>query len=862
VADAFLLGDFNAYTQEKPLLALRAAGFTDVAEASQGDAREYSYSYSSLVGSLDHVLANQSGLDRVTGVDVWNINSPESIALEYSRYRYSATDFYQSDAYRSSDHDPVVVGITAAAPAAVAIQLLNINDFHGRIRQTTTSGGTTTPGTVKLAGTIEKLRDQVGDTRTLFLSAGDNVGASLFASAIQDDIPTIDVLNALDLKASAVGNHEFDKGFAFLNSTTITAANFAYLGANVYQKGTTTPALPEYAIYEIDGVKVGVIGVVTQETPSLVSPAGVAGIDFGDQVDAVNRVAAQLKEGGLADVIVAEYHDGSPEGIDAGVTIDEEIAKSATFGRIVNATSSAVDVIFTGHTHKLYVWDGPVPGEAGSFRPVVQTGSYGDNVGRVVLNVDKTTKQITGYTANYVPVTSTTESDDQLAATYPRVAAVKAIVDAALLYADGIGQQEVAKISADITTAFSCGSYVDGIYTNVAPAGADCTASRDNRAEASAMGTLVANALRDTLGALPDPPDFGIVNPGGLRAELFYAKSGVETTDGSVSFAEAKSVLPFDNTLATVTLTGAQVVELLEQQWQRDANGHLPSRPYLQLGLSDDVRYTYTLKETTCTSAATNASGGHDEVACEEGTVSAVTIDGQALEPQAEYSIATFSFLAAGGDNFWVLGEATGAGKMVDTGMMDWEGVNSYLAAKTLTDGALAPDFRRNGVRVEGLPVRVDSSEVFSFDVSGIDTYSLGAPASTEVSVVWNGKVLGTFPVSDGAAHIELAVHLPVPAEAGGASVGGLAPAMVIDAAPVTLSLAVKPSGLSVALPVLEVVPQGGSTPSWSPTPSGTDKSLPVTGPGNLGLVITLAAIAVGTGAALVARRRRALLDA
>lgn len=88
--------------------------------------------------------------------------------------------------------------------------------------------------------TIEQQRAAYGDANSLFLSAGDNVGASLFASATQDDKPTLDVLNALELSASATGNHEFDKGYEDLVGRIAKDAKFPYLAANVYKKGTTT----------------------------------------------------------------------------------------------------------------------------------------------------------------------------------------------------------------------------------------------------------------------------------------------------------------------------------------------------------------------------------------------------------------------------------------------------------------------------------------------------------------------------------------------------------------------------------------------------------------------------------------------
>ncbi|MBC9733494.1 ExeM/NucH family extracellular endonuclease [Nocardioides marmotae] len=110
---AYLLGDFNAYTMEDPIRLLDEAGYADVTSATGND--EYSYLFSGLVGSLDHVLANDAALASITGSDVWSINSGESIALEYSRFNYHGADFHAPGPYRSSDHDPVVVGIDTVA---------------------------------------------------------------------------------------------------------------------------------------------------------------------------------------------------------------------------------------------------------------------------------------------------------------------------------------------------------------------------------------------------------------------------------------------------------------------------------------------------------------------------------------------------------------------------------------------------------------------------------------------------------------------------------------------------------------------------------------------------------------------------
>jgi 5'-nucleotidase len=342
----YLTGDFNSYTEEDPMQVLYDAGFHAVVSDTPG---ESTYSFSGLSGSLDHVLANDAAFADVAGADVWNINSGESVAFEYSRYNYNVTDFYRANPYRASDHDPEIVGINAdTTPADVTLNLLGVNDFHGRINA----------NTVKWAGTVEQLRAQGGEANTLMIGAGDLIGASEFASAVDNDQPTIDMFNALDLDASAVGNHEFDKGWADLRDRVIGApgaenARWDYLGANVYAKGTTDPVLPEYATFEVDGVTVGVIGAVTEETKTLVSPGGITDIDFGNPIDAVNRVAGELSDGdpsnGEADVIIASFHSGAQVGV--GSTYDEEVAKGGEFAQMTHL-DPAVDVIFNGHTHQ------------------------------------------------------------------------------------------------------------------------------------------------------------------------------------------------------------------------------------------------------------------------------------------------------------------------------------------------------------------------------------------------------------------------------------------------------------------------------------------------------------------------------
>ncbi|BCW18066.1 multifunctional nuclease/2',3'-cyclic-nucleotide 2'-phosphodiesterase/5'-nucleotidase/3'-nucleotidase [Arthrobacter sp. NtRootA9] len=719
----FLIGDFNSYGKEDPINVLTAAGYVnqdDKAKNADGSAK-HSYLFGGLVGSLDHILASPAANGVVTGADIWNINSVESVALEYSRYNNNVTNYYAPDQFRASDHDPVVVGLDLkSAPASVDLNFLGINDFHGRIDS----------NTVQFAGTIEKLRAAAAPGATAFLSAGDNIGASLFASAVAKDQPTIDVLNALELKASAVGNHEFDGGWADLRDRVIAGgsnAKFPYLGANVYRKGTTEPVLPEYTVLDMNGIKVAVIGTVTQEVPSLVTPAGIADLEFGDPVDAINRAAAKITADKLADVIIVENHDGAGSGVVEGSTLEQEVAAGGPFAKLVTETSADVAAIFTGHTHKEYAWDAPVPGVEGKTRPIVQTGNYGENVGQIQLTVDTATKEVTGYKGGNVK--RTTDAAADLIAAYPRVAAVDAIVQKALAAAAEVGNQPVGSVTNDITTAFS--------------ADATGTAKRDDRGSESTLGNLVADSLLDSLKpAELGGAEIGVVNPGGLRNELYYAP------DGTITYAEANAVLPFVNNLWTTSLTGAQFKTLLEQQWQTNADGTVPSRAYLQLGLSKNVNYTYD---------AARAAGDR---------ITSVRVNGELLDPAKSYRVGTFSFLATGGDNFRVFTEGTNTR---DSGLVDRDAWIGYLQKSS----PVSPDFARRSVAVVNTTAaEVKPGEPVNLAVSKLDLTSLGSPVNTTLAAVFTDAAgqatqLGSVPVSSGAATVSLAVPAGAAAGAG-----------------------------------------------------------------------------------------------
>lgn len=601
------------------------------------------------------------------------------------------------------------------APAAAApgtVNILHFNDFHGRLE----APGSRNTGTVGFAGTIEQLRAEQGDAATLLLSGGDNIGASLYASASQQDGPTLAVLNALDVSAAAVGNHEFDRGIDDLQGRVTDMADFPYLAANVTVDGV---ALNDgYEIFEVNDVTVAVIGAVTQETPSLVDPSGIEGVVFGDPVEAVNALATQLSDGneanGEAELIIAEYHEGSQADLALNAPQDEQtvaletsMAESQAFRSIVEDTAAQVDVIFNGHTHKTYTWLAPAPeGSQQALRPIVQAGQYAENIAQVVASVDAETGVATFDVVQNVA--RTTEAPADLIAAYPRVAEVNDITNAALEEAEVIGNEPLGEITGDITTAF-------------------LGAERDDRGSASTMGTLVGNMLRDQLASdNRGGAEIGITNPGGLRADFLFAGE-TDDQDGVVTVGEAAAVLPFANNLWTTTLTGAQLKVVLEQQWQPASS----SRAYLQLGLSDNVRYTY------------------DSTLAEGSRITSIWVDGELVVADDTFRVAAPSFLISGGDNF---GGFTAGTEARDSGLVDSEAFEAYIESQS----PLSPDFARTQLEVVGLPTApvVPGTEV-SLTVNEIDLTSLGSPVSEQLDLYFGDTLVDSFDVTDDSATVE-----------------------------------------------------------------------------------------------------------
>lgn len=414
-----------------------------------------------------------------------------------------------------------------AASGPVRVQLLAINDFHGNLEPP--SGTVRLPdGTVPagggawLAAVVARLRADVPDA-TLVVAAGDLVGASPLASALTHDEPSIALMDVIGLDVSSVGNHEFDEGVDELLrlqrggcrtdapcKTPFPGAHFSYLAANVTDR-TGRTILPGTLTKKVEGVTVGFVGVVLRETPSVVTPSGVAGLTFGDEADAVNAAVPRLREAG-ADVIVVLIHQGgaqvpgSPPGGCRGFS-GPLVAIAERF--------KGVDVIVSGHTHQAFV----CPDLGGGL--ATSAGAYGRFVTQIELEVDPAQHRVLSRRATQVPVTHDLPPD-------PRA---QAVVDRAVAEAAPLAKREVGRLATALTrTATAAGE----------------TSLGDAVADAQLAATKKTGAA------------IAFTNPGGLRADL---------PAGDVTYAQVFAAQPFGNTLVTFTLTGAQLAAALEQQW-------------------------------------------------------------------------------------------------------------------------------------------------------------------------------------------------------------------------------------------------------------------------------------------------------
>jgi 2',3'-cyclic-nucleotide 2'-phosphodiesterase (5'-nucleotidase family) len=396
------------------------------------------------------------------------------------------------------------------------VNIVGLNDFHGQLKPGTTTYDTITNVPAGGAGQLATLFDEEraklpGDT--LLLSGGDNVGASPPESSLLEDMPSIDVMNAWNLDATAFGNHEFDYGPARIIKQQ-ARSSFDWLSSNIVETATGQP--PSYvkpsAVYRVNGEWVGVIGATVKNTPELVAAGNTAGLSFLDEAERIKRESQRLRARGVK-IQVVVIHEGANAGQNA---VDGQTAVPWTgpIIGIVNALQdTTIDLVVAGHTHRAA---NTVVGKI----PVVEGFNAGVSYSVAQLLVDDGDVQWAG---------TATRTAKSLGVT-PR-ADVKAIVDKA--DADTLGPRSRVVGSASVDIRRDPGRLLE-----------------------SPMGNLVADAMLDKY----EEADAALTNSGGLRADIFRAPPSAGEEVGEITFGELFAVLPFGNSTVIETLTYEQLV--------------------------------------------------------------------------------------------------------------------------------------------------------------------------------------------------------------------------------------------------------------------------------------------------------------
>jgi 5'-nucleotidase len=545
---------------------------------------------------------------------------------------------------------------TPAKPKHATVQLLSFNDYHGHLEA---SDGplsraqdptqTAVGGAEYLATKLSTLRDKVGDGRSLTVAAGDLIGGSTFLSGMFHDEPSVETLNAMGLDVSSVGNHEFDEGTdelvrmqnggchpedgCYFEDEPYKGAQFQWLAANVVKRDTGKTLLPGTSIKQVSGVEVGFIGMTLEATDTLVSPAGVASVDFKDEVETANAQAAALKARGV-EAIVVLLHEG---GYQAG-TINGCSGISAPIAQIAAQMDAEIDQIISGHTHQGYICSLPDP--EGNPRLVTSAADYGRAVTETTLEIDRRTGEVDRTSA----------------------VAVNHLVDRSV--ADPEQTEIIAKWNAlaGPLKATIVGSHTEDILGD----------SSGNRGIETPMADLVADAILWGTEAEKGGAQIAFMNVGGVREDLPMAPKYGEGA-GEVTFAEAYDIAPFGNLLNSLDLTGAQIEEVLEQQYQPiPARG---SRPMLALGVSEGFTYEWD---------ATQPQGSRV-------VPGSMMLNGTPIDLAETYRVGTLSFLAQGGDSFTAFTQGTN----LLGGPEDLQNLVDYLEVHP---GLTAPDSRVAGL--------------------------------------------------------------------------------------------------------------------------------------------------------------------
>jgi 5'-nucleotidase len=522
----------------------------------------------------------------------------------------------------------------AESAAPVELRILAINDFHGNLRPP--PGGIrvsdpddkakkiTVPagGAEHMATLVRQLR--AGKTNTVFVAAGDLIGASPFLSAMFHDEPTIESLSMMGLEVASVGNHEFDEGKDELlrmqdggchpidkcqGPHPFAGAKFRYLAASTIEKNTGKTIFPPYEIKQFDGIPVAFIGLTLKGTPNMVSPPGVAGLEFKDEVETVNALVPELRARGVEAIVVLIHEGGFPTG-----DYNECRGISGPIVDIVQKFDKAVDVVVSGHTHQAYTCE--IDG-----RLVTSGDKYGTIVTAIDLKLDPATRDVVSARADNVIVRT-----DLYAADPEQTALLEAY--------DKVAGPIANRVAGSITASLS---------------------RLPNDAGESVLGDIIADAqLQATRADDSGGAAIAFTNPGGIRSDI------VKKPDGAVSYADVFASQPFRNQLVTLTLTGAQIKNMLEQQWLD------PARPRI-LQVSKGFSYAWD-----------SAKPFGERVIADR-----MALNGQRIDPAARYRVTVNNFLSVGGDGFTVLKDGTAP----RFGIYDVDALHAYFQ----TNSPVAP---------------------------------------------------------------------------------------------------------------------------------------------------------------------------
>jgi 5'-nucleotidase len=502
----------------------------------------------------------------------------------------------------------IFVAALAASPCLaddtgpVNLRILAINDFHGNLKPPPGGIRISDPadptkrvvvpagGAEHMATLVKQLRE--GHRNTIFVAAGDLIGASPFLSALFHDEPTIESMSLMGLALSSVGNHEFDEGKDELlrmqnggchpqdgcrGPHPFPGARFHYLAASTIVKETGKTVFPPYEIESFEGIPVAFIGLTLKGTAGIISPASAAGLEFRNEAETVNALIPELKAKGVEAIVVLIHEGGMPTG-----GINECPGISGPIVDIVKQLDSAVDIVISGHTHQAYVCN--------IDRRLVTSGDkFGTLVTAIDVELDRTTRDVVSAKADNVIVRTT----------LPKDAEQTALIDA---------YDKVAGPIAD------------------RPAGVlvETLSRMPNGSGESVLGDVIADAqLAATRASDKGGAVMAMTNPGGIRTDL------ARREDGAVTYADVFASQPFRNQLVTLTLTGAQIKAALEQQFSD------MSRPRV-LQISKGFSYSF----------APNKPAG------ERIDASTMMLNGAPIEPARDYRVTINNYLALGGDGF------------------------------------------------------------------------------------------------------------------------------------------------------------------------------------------------------------------